>query len=140
MPISFCLLIQFHLCLIQAQDDIDHAHLSDVPPYCASNVELLVDVDFHDVQRLALPSSSGWCSNWLLFVWVEEIRYCWYYRALSLIVQRAVLLRKDIYRNVVINKLYYTVGENRLYTPFFSNYFDILLSNRYILSNNEMEF
>lgn len=84
---TFISCIFFSFSPIQAKNDFAHAYLPDVPSRGASDVEFFAYVNLHDIQRMAMPGCRFRCCCRLLHVWMEKIRYSWYYRALPLIAQ-----------------------------------------------------
>lgn len=71
---------------MQAHNVIMDAHVSNVLTHCANRAVIFPYADLHDLQCLVMFCCSTWCSNWLLFIWVEKICYRGCYRTLSLVI------------------------------------------------------
>lgn len=63
----------------QAKNDINNAHIPDLPSPGAGDFEFSADVNLHDVQCVAMLGCGDRCCHWLLLVRMEEIRYRRYY-------------------------------------------------------------
>lgn len=70
--------------MLQTNDAESDALLSNLPAHHSDGSELLSDVDFHDVQCMAVCSSCFRSGSRLFPVRLEEIRYRGRHRTLSL--------------------------------------------------------